>query len=36
MEGEVRFHVLSPKASPHSNRAKAAEQLIQVIETYLK
>jgi hypothetical protein len=36
MEGEVRFHILSPKARPHSNRAKAADQLVQVIETYLK
>jgi DNA-binding FrmR family transcriptional regulator len=36
MEGEVRFHVLSPKATPNSNRAKAADQLVRVLHTYLK
>jgi DNA-binding FrmR family transcriptional regulator len=36
MEGEVRFHVLSPKAKPNSSRAKAAEELVQVLRSYLK
>ena len=36
MEGEVRDHVLSPKARPGSDRARAAEQLIFVLRTYLK
>jgi FrmR/RcnR family transcriptional regulator, repressor of frmRAB operon len=36
MEGEVRHHVLSPNAKPGSNRARAAEELIQVLRTYLK
>jgi len=36
MEGEVRGHVLSPNAKPGSDRARAAEQLIQVLRTYLK
>ena len=36
MEGEVRDHVLSPNAKPGSDRARAAEQLIQVLRTYLK
>jgi DNA-binding FrmR family transcriptional regulator len=36
IEGEVRFHVLSPNAKPGSNRALAAERLIQVLHTYLK
>ena len=36
MEGEVRDHVLSPNARPGSDRARAADQLIQVLRTYLK
>jgi FrmR/RcnR family transcriptional regulator, repressor of frmRAB operon len=36
IEGEVRNHVLSPNSRPGSNRAVAAEQLIQVLRTYLK
>jgi DNA-binding FrmR family transcriptional regulator len=36
IEGEVRHHVLSPTAKPGSNRAVAAERLIQVLHTYLK
>jgi DNA-binding FrmR family transcriptional regulator len=36
MEGEVRYHVLSPRSKPSSDRARAAEQLIQVLRTYLK
>lgn len=36
IEGEVRHHVLSPNAKPGSNRALAAERLIQVLHTYLK
>ena len=36
MEGEVRDHVLSPNSKPGSDRARAAEQLIQVLRTYLK
>ena len=34
MEGEVRFHV--PRSKPSSDRARAAEQLVQVLRTYLK
>ena len=36
MEGEVRDHVLSPNARPGSDRARAADQLIEVLRTYLK
>jgi len=36
MEGELRDHVLSPNAKPGSDRARAAERLIQVLRTYLK
>lgn len=36
MEGEVRNHVLSPRAKPGSDRSRAADRLIQVMRTYLK
>ena len=36
MEGEVRDHVLSPHSKPGSDRARAADQLIQVLRTYLR
>ncbi len=36
MEGEVRDQVLSPNAKRGSGRARAAEQLIHVLRTYLK
>jgi hypothetical protein len=35
-EGDIRFHVLSPKAKPNSSQANAAEQLVQILHTYLK
>jgi len=36
MEGHVRFHVLSPNQRKNSPEAQAAEELIDVIRTYLK
>jgi FrmR/RcnR family transcriptional regulator, repressor of frmRAB operon len=36
MEGEIRDHVLSPRAKPGSDRARAAEHLITVLRTYMK
>ncbi len=36
MEGHVRFHVLSPEGGQNSPQAEAAEELIDVIRTYLK
>jgi DNA-binding FrmR family transcriptional regulator len=36
IEGHVRFHVLSPHAAADSPQAKAAEELIEVVDTYLK
>ena len=36
MEGQVRDHVLGPNAPHGSDRARAAEQVIQVLRTYLK
>jgi len=36
MEGEVKFHVLNPNAKANSPEARAAENLVRVLRTYLK
>jgi DNA-binding FrmR family transcriptional regulator len=36
IEGHVRFHVLSPHAATNSPQAEAAEELIEVVNAYLK
>jgi DNA-binding FrmR family transcriptional regulator len=36
MEGHVRFHVISPNNSKTSLGARAAEELIDVVRSYLK
>jgi DNA-binding FrmR family transcriptional regulator len=36
IEGHVRFHVLNPDERPTSGRALAAQELIDVVRTYLK
>jgi DNA-binding FrmR family transcriptional regulator len=36
LEGHVRFHVLDPKGKPTIEQTSAAEELIDVIRTYLK
>ena len=36
LEGHVKFHVLDPDRKPSSERAEAAQELIDVIQTYLK
>lgn len=36
IEGHIRFHVVDPDHRPTSERAKAAQELIDVIKTYLK
>jgi DNA-binding FrmR family transcriptional regulator len=36
MEGHVRFHVVNPDRHPTSAQAKAAQELIDVINRYLK
>ena len=36
LEGHVRFHVLSPEGKPSAGQKKAADELIEVIRTYLK
>jgi FrmR/RcnR family transcriptional regulator, repressor of frmRAB operon len=36
IEGHIRFHVLSPDATTTSPELQAAEELIDVVRTYLK
>ena len=36
MEHHIRFHVVDPGAAPDSERGKGAEELIDVVRTYLK
>jgi DNA-binding FrmR family transcriptional regulator len=36
LEDHIRFHVLDPEARPNSKRARAAEELIDVVRAYLK
>lgn len=36
LEGHIRFHVVSPDTKPNSGQAEAAEELIDVIRSYLK
>ena len=36
LEGHVRFHVVDPDHEPTSLQAKAAQELIDIIRTYLR
>jgi DNA-binding FrmR family transcriptional regulator len=36
MEGHVRFHVVNPDHRPGSGQGKAAQELIDVIKSYLR
>jgi len=36
MEHHIRFHVADPKHGPNSERARGAEELIDVVRTYLR
>jgi DNA-binding FrmR family transcriptional regulator len=36
LEGHVRFHVLNPDQRPTSGQARAVQELIDVVNTYLK
>jgi FrmR/RcnR family transcriptional regulator, repressor of frmRAB operon len=36
VEDHVRFHVLDPKQEPGSEQAVAADELVDIIRTYLK
>jgi len=36
MEGHVRFHVLNPRSGKNSPQVEAAEELIDIVRSYLK
>jgi DNA-binding FrmR family transcriptional regulator len=36
VEDHVRFHVLDPKQKPTSEQALAADELVDIIRSYLK
>jgi FrmR/RcnR family transcriptional regulator, repressor of frmRAB operon len=36
IEGHIRFHVVDPDRQPTSEKAKAAQELIDVVKAYLK
>ncbi|HEV2248568.1 MAG TPA: metal/formaldehyde-sensitive transcriptional repressor [Terriglobia bacterium] len=36
LEGHIRFHVISPDDKPTSEQAEAAEDVIDVVRSYLK
>ncbi len=36
IEGHIRFHVINPDLQPASEQAKATQELIEVLKTYLK
>jgi len=36
IEGHIRYHVVDPDAKPMSRQAAAAQELMDVVKTYLK
>jgi DNA-binding FrmR family transcriptional regulator len=36
IEGHIQFHVLNPEKGKNSSRAKAADELVDVVRAYLK
>lgn len=36
LEDHIRYHVVSPEADPESEQVQAAEQLVDLLRTYLK
>ncbi|MGI8493929.1 MAG: metal/formaldehyde-sensitive transcriptional repressor [Pyrinomonadaceae bacterium] len=36
IEGHIRFHVIDPNSKPTSEQSEAAEELVDVVKTYLK
>jgi FrmR/RcnR family transcriptional regulator, repressor of frmRAB operon len=36
MEGHVRYHVIDPKRKPSPEQAEAADELIDIVNRYLK
>jgi hypothetical protein len=36
IDGHIRFHMVNPDQDPTSEKAKAAQELIEIVKTYLK
>ena len=36
LDGHIRFHVVDPDQDPSSEKAKAAQELIDVLRAYLR
>ncbi len=36
IEGHIHFHVLDPRKERNSSRAKAGDELVEIVRTYLK
>jgi DNA-binding FrmR family transcriptional regulator len=36
IEGHIRYHVIDPDEKPTSSRARAAQELMDVVKTYLR
>ena len=36
IEGHIRYHIVDPDRQPTTEKARAAQQLIDVVKTYLK
>ncbi len=36
LEGHIRFHVVAPEAKPSAAQTEAAEEIIDVVRSYLK
>jgi len=36
IEGHIRFHVVNPDEKPASQQAKAAQQLIEIVKSYVR
>ena len=36
LEDHIRYHVMAPGAHPNSNESLAAEQLVDIVKSYLK
>jgi DNA-binding FrmR family transcriptional regulator len=36
MEGHIRFHVVNPDRNPASEQARAAQELIDVVQRYFR
>jgi FrmR/RcnR family transcriptional regulator, repressor of frmRAB operon len=36
LEDHIRYHVVSPEANPESEQVQAAEQLVDLLRSYLK